>query len=147
MSMEENLDLVSRYFDEIWNKGNLDAERRYIDENVVVHASPVPGAPAGVSGALQVVGMFRSAMPDLHVTNDVMIAEGDKVIQHYVATGTHNGAPLFGVAALNKQLSFTGVNEFRIGGGKIVERWGVVDAAAVLQQLGLIPAPPQRPAA
>ena len=43
MSTEENKELVQNYFEEIWNKGNLEKESQFVDQNIVVHAAPFPG--------------------------------------------------------------------------------------------------------
>lgn len=141
MSIEQNLEFIRRYFDEVWNKGNLDKEAQFISEKVVVHAPPIPGLPPGVAGPLAVVGMFRAAMPDLHVSHDALFGGGNKVAHHWVARGTHIGAPLFGVPATGKEIQLNGINVFRIEGDKIVERWGAIDTLGVAQQMGLAPDP------
>ncbi|MBN8231535.1 ester cyclase [Corallococcus macrosporus] len=141
MSVEQNKEFIRRYFDEVWNKGNLDKEAEFIGKDAVVHAPPIPGLPPGIAGPLAVVGMFRAAMPDLHVSHDVLFGEGDKMAHHWVARGTHRGAPLFGAPPSGKELQLNGINVFRIVGGKIVERWGSIDTLGVAQQMGLAPDP------
>lgn len=140
MSTEENVALIRRYFDVIWNQGDLAREGEFVSQDVVVHARPFPGQSVGIAGAVEVAGTFRAAMPDLHITHDLLFGEGDKVIQRWHTVGTHRG-DLFGVRATGKQLTITGINIFRIAGGRIVERWGTVDALGVLVQLGVVSIP------
>ena len=65
---------------------------------------------------------FLGAFPDLKVTTDFLVAEGDKVVHHWTATGTHKGE-LVGIPATGKQIEMTGIAIVRIAGGKIAELW------------------------
>jgi predicted ester cyclase len=140
MSSESNKQLITTYFETIWNEGRFDQEPRFVDENVVVHAPPIPGIPDGIGGPLAIVGTFRASLPDIHLVNDDLIAENDTVVQRWTARGTHTGLPLFGAPPSGNTLVMTGINEFRLADGRIVERWGVMDAAGLMRQLGLVPA-------
>jgi len=134
MNTELNKELIRRYFSEIWNKGNLYKEREFVAQDVLVHAPPFPIA-GGIAGPLQIVSIFRTALPDLYLRNDILFAEGDRVVQHFVVTGTHSGADLFGVPASGRTLTISGINIFRIANGRVVERWGTINAAGLMQQL------------
>jgi len=140
MTVEQNKTLIETYFQTIWNEGRFAEEPRFVDEHVVVHAPPIPGIPDGIAGPLAIVGTFRAAIPDIHLVNDDLFGEGATVIQRWTASGTHTGEPLFGVAPTGARLTMTGINEFRLADGRIVERWGVMDAAGLMRQLGLMPA-------
>lgn len=140
VTVADNKALVATYFETIWNEGRFDEEPRFVDEDVVVHGPSFPGIPSGIAGPSAIVGAFRAAVPDIHLVNDDIFGEGDVVIQRWTAKGTHTGASLFGAPPNGEALTMTGINEFRIAGGRIVERWGVMDAAGLMQQLGLVPA-------
>jgi predicted ester cyclase len=135
----KNMDLIVRYFDTIWNKGEFEREPEFVAENVVVHQPPIPGLPEGIAGPLQIVGTFRAAIPDIHVEHTVLFGEGDKVVHRWVAKGHHTAAPLFSAAITDKEITMTGINTFRIANGRIVERWGHMDSLGLVQQLGLAP--------
>ncbi len=139
MTVEANTALVRNYFEEIWNKFNLDAEGDFVASDIVVHQPPIPGLPGGIAGPIQIVTTFRQAMPDLNVTIDDLFGEGDLVVDRWAAVGTHTGEPLFGVAATGRPIQISGIHEFRIADGLIAERWGVVDELGLAQQLGLAP--------
>ena len=83
MSSESNKQLITTYFQTIWNEGRFDQEPRFVDENVVVHAPPIPGIPDGIAGPLAIVGTFRASVPDIHLVNDDLIAESDTVVQRW----------------------------------------------------------------
>ncbi len=139
-AVKQNEDLIVRYFDTIWNNGQLERESEFVATDVVVHQSPVPGLRDGIAGPLQIVGLFRAAIPDIHLEHLVLFGEGDKVVHRWEAHGHHTGAPLFGVDATQKEIFMTGINTFRVASGRIAERWGHMDTLGLLQQLGLAPA-------
>jgi steroid delta-isomerase-like uncharacterized protein len=141
VSAAENRELVERYFETIWNNGELEREAEFVAQDITVHAPPMPGIPDGMAGPLAIVKTFRSAVPDLRLRNTVLIAEGDRVVQRWMVTGTHTGTDLFGVEPQGASLTLTGINEFRIENGRIQERWGVMDVLGMLQQLGAVPDP------
>jgi len=143
MSAEENKALIRRYFDTIWNKGEFQREPEFVALDVVVHAPPIPGIPVGIAGPLAIVGTFRAAVPDLHLTQDVVFGGGDKVVQIWTTRGFHTGAALFGFPPKGAELVLTGVNIFRLANGRIVERWGTMDLMGMMQQLGVAPATPE----
>lgn len=81
---------------------------------------------------------LRAAFPDLRVSVDRILAEGDMVALHWSATGT-NTAKVPGFPGEGKRVSVDGMSFFRFAGGKIVEEWSTYDNLTILKQLGLIP--------
>jgi steroid delta-isomerase-like uncharacterized protein len=137
MSTEENKAIARRDVEEVWNQGKLDV----IDEIFATdYVGQFVGSPDfhGPEGCKQFVTMYRTAFPDFHVTVHDMIAEGDKVVTRWTATGTHKGE-LMGISPTGVQETHTGINIGRISGGKIVEEWSSWDALGMLQQLGVVP--------
>src|SRR5215211_1252973 len=94
----------------------------------------------GIEGLTQFVSMIRSALPDLRITLEEDIAEGDKVVSRWRAQGTHQGE-LMGIAPTSNQVTITGITIHRIEEGKIVEEWENWDALGLMQQIGAIPSP------
>jgi len=105
----------------------------------VIHHDPVlyPGE-LDLETHKQVMSMYFTALPDFHGTLNDIIAEGDKVVTRWTATGTHQGE-LMGVPPTGKQVVFTGMTVLRLADGKIVEAWWSYDALGLMQQLGAIP--------
>jgi steroid delta-isomerase-like uncharacterized protein len=139
MSAEENKTIVRRVFDEVINKGDLNVVDQVIASDYVYRS---PGSPElrGPEGFKQLITMYRSAFPDLHLDVDELIAEGNTVVSRWTGRGTHKGE-LMGIPPTGKQVSVTGVVISRFAGGKAVEDWELIDTLTMLQQLGAIPAP------
>jgi predicted ester cyclase len=138
MSVEQNKAVVYRYFEEIWNKGNLAVVDQLIAPNVIGH---VAGQQVqGREVLKQRVAMGHSSYTDLSFTIEDEIAEGDKIAVRWSHRGRHTGE-LMGAAPTGKIVTVTGINIFRLAGGKIEEIWVNSDDLGELQQLGLVPMP------
>jgi steroid delta-isomerase-like uncharacterized protein len=136
---EANKALVRRFTNEVMNRGNLRVVDEIVAPNAVNHSSP-PGFPAGTAGVKQMATMYRSAFPDVRITIEDLVAEGDRVAARWSATGTHRGE-LMGIPATGKRVTVTGIEINRIVDGKIVEHWESFDQLGMMQQLGVVPAP------
>ena len=140
MSAKENKAIVQRFWG-VWEEENfVDLIDELLAPDYVNHSPGMPGQPTGPEGVKAVVSMFRSGMPDLRVTIEDMIAEGDKVAVRYTIEGTHEGE-LFGVPPTGQRLSIKSISVERVSDGKIIEHWRVTDSLDMMQQLGAIPTP------
>jgi predicted ester cyclase len=136
MPTDENKAIVRRYIEEAVVKGNL----AIIDELMSPHyRNPMmPSAAAPGSGAeryKQAVASTRAAFPDMDVTFDCMIAEGDLVAYETTWQGTHRGT-WRGIAPTGKRVAWRATCFRRVVDGKVVEGWGTYDWLGVLEQLG-----------
>lgn len=136
---EENVALIRRLYDEVWNQKKLERLDELVAADQVDHSLP-PGYPPGSEGAKAFIGMYLNAFPDLEITLEDIFAAGDKVASRWIATGTHSGE-LMGIPATGKRVTVTGISINRISGGKVVENWGEFDALGMMQKLGVVPAP------
>ena len=134
----ENKALVRRGLEEIWNKGNLAVVDELTAANHVAHDPANPSAGRGPQAEKQLVTMYRTALPDIHIAIDEMIADGDKVVTRWTARGTHKG-DLMGIAPTGKQVTITGITIDRVAGGKVEESWTNWDTLGMMQQLGAVP--------
>ena len=139
MSAEESKATMHRYLG-VFEQGNIDLLDELLAPDYTNHSPATPDLPTGPEGVKAVVSMFRSAMPDLRVVVEDMIAEGDKVATRYTLEGTHEGE-LFGVPPTGQRLSIKSITVERVSNGKIIEHWRVTDELGMMQQLGVIPAP------
>jgi steroid delta-isomerase-like uncharacterized protein len=137
MAAEELKAIARRYIEEVWNNGNLVLIDELFTPDYINH-SPNVGQMAGPEGLKQLIATFRRAAPDLHLTINDMIAEGDRVVTRWTAQGTHQGE-LMGVPPTGKQIAVTAIVIDRIVDGRIVEHWAGRDDLGLFQQLGLIP--------
>jgi steroid delta-isomerase-like uncharacterized protein len=138
MSTEQNKARSRRIFEEVWGKGNIAVIDELTAPNFVDH-NAAPGLPPGVEGLKQFVVMYRSAFPDMQISVDDLIAEGDKVVIRWTARGTNAGAFL-GMPATGKPVTVTGITIERKVDGMTVEGWNQFDQLGMLQQMGMIPA-------
>jgi predicted SnoaL-like aldol condensation-catalyzing enzyme len=140
---ERNKALVLQMYEEVWNKGNLDFIRTAVSPDFKDHPPtrffevPIRGQEALYEAATH----FRAGMPDFHDQMINIVAEGDRVVYVGRITGTHT-RPFFDFAPTGKKVSVLGINDFRLANGRIVERWGIFDVMGMMQQMGVIPAPP-----
>jgi len=133
---QENKAIFSRYLEEIWNKGNLAVVDEILTPDFVQHA---PGRDVkGLEAFKQYVMAFRTAFPDFHFTIEDQFAEGEKVVTHWTATGTHEGE-LMGIAATGKHITLPGTTITRFAGAKLAENLLYWDRLGLLQQLGVAP--------
>src|SRR5215212_1831072 len=144
MSEEENKALTRRSW-EIVTKGSLDTLEDALQEvyadDIVMH-EPDEDVHS-IEGLKQFVSMIRSALPDLHITLEDDIAEGDKVVSRWRAQGTHQGE-LMDIAATGNEVAITGITIHRVEEGKIVEEWENWDALGLMQQIGAVPFPEEQ---
>src|SRR5712692_3028623 len=135
MSTEENKAVIRRFWEAV-NQGYLNA----LDDTLAAsYKGRMPGLePLDCAGVKDVVAQYRSAFPDLHVTIDDMIAEGDKVATRVTMVGTHQGE-FQGIAPTGKQVSVTGLHIDRVLYGRSVRTWTNLDALGLLQQLDALP--------
>ena len=137
MSTATNKALARRVFEEGFNQGKAESIDELIAAEFVDHGA-APGVPdTGTESFRQTMLLFRTAFPDVHVTIDDMIAEGDRVVTRSLWHGTHRGT-FFGIPATGKSFSLTSTDILRIEQGKVVEHWGNEDDLGMLQQLGIL---------
>src|SRR5215207_1594217 len=139
MSVEDNKAIIRAYVEMVWYRKQLDRAEEVVASDFIDHA-PLPGQAPGLEGAKRKWAMYLTAIPDLRVTIEDLVAEGDKVAVRRSYEGTHQGE-LLGIPATGKQLQVGSISIFRLVDGKIAENWEQLDRLALLQQLGVIPAP------
>jgi steroid delta-isomerase-like uncharacterized protein len=131
---EENKALARRSW-EIVNQHNPDLIDEMYTSDFVWHE---PDQDIhGSEEAKQFVSTFFEAFPDLNVTVEDEIAEGDKVVTSWTIRGTHQGE-LMGIAPTEKQIELKGITIHRIEEGKIAEEWERYDNLGMMQQLGVV---------
>ncbi len=135
---EENKALVVRWFEEVWNKGRTEAIAEMLAADGIIHGlSAEAGMP--LRGPVEFKPFheaFRGAFPEIQVTVEDLIAEGDKVAVRCSVRGRHTGNHL-GIAASNAAVEFHGIGIVRIADGKIAEAWNNFDFLTMNQQIGL----------
>ena len=132
----DNRQIVQRFMDECWNKGNLNAVSELVADDCRYHDPVFPSLTSGAENLKNHIQTCRNGFPDLMFTIDDTIAERNEVVIHWTGTGTHKGQFL-GMPPTNKKASVTGTSIFRIEGEKIVEEWANWNLMSMLEQLGI----------
>jgi steroid delta-isomerase-like uncharacterized protein len=131
-----------RRFHDALNTGDAELISKTIDELVEPNAvirTPLPIEATGAQLAKEVFGRLLRAYPDLHITVEDLIEEGDKIVSRNVVTGTHQGEYM-GLPPTGKSVTYNEIFIVRFAGGRIAESWGVVDVFSQMKQLGVVPA-------
>src|SRR5262245_28721177 len=136
MGNEENTALVRRFYEEVWNRGNVDVTEDVFAEDYVRHDLRPSEAEPGPRGQARIASEFRSAFPDLRMRVDLIVAQDDLVAARWTTEGTNAGA-WGGRAPTGTHAVFSGVNIFRFEEGKVVELWNHRDDFGLMQQLGV----------
>jgi steroid delta-isomerase-like uncharacterized protein len=141
MSAQDNKAVVERLLN-AWNDSDFQViEEELVASDFVNHnPPPVPGIGRDRDGMLAAMRYMRQAFPDGRAESVNLVAEDDRVVVQDVVRGTHQGE-FMGVSATGRQVSFEFVHIFRLAEGRIVERWGLVDAMGLMMQLGAIATP------
>jgi steroid delta-isomerase-like uncharacterized protein len=129
--------LARRYIEDVVNRGDVGAIGEFFADNPVLRCSQMPDIRDRET-LKQVTTMVRTAFPDLHIAVEDAIAEGDKVVLRWTLTGTQRGE-FMGIAPTGRTVSVSGINIFRVAGGRIAEQWEELDLAGIFQQLGAFP--------
>jgi steroid delta-isomerase-like uncharacterized protein len=130
-----------RRFCNATNTGDAELISNTIDELVEPDAlirTPLPLETTGAQKLKEVFARLHRAYPDLHVTIEDLVAEGDRVVSRNTVTGTHQGEYM-GLPATGKSVTYNEIFIARFAGGRIAETWGGVDVLSQMRQLGAIP--------
>jgi predicted ester cyclase len=139
-SSEQNKAVVQRYFEEVYNEGKYALIHDLFHTDFTDY-SQHPGK--GASLAKHMVDFERSVFPDIHITIEDMMADGDDVIVRLTIRGTHGGT-YQGITPTGRRAEFLGVQRMRFEEGRIASVvWHHFDKLMMLQQLGALDMPPQ----
>ena len=127
---------IERYCNEVWGQGNLDAIDDIFASDYIRHGPALEGGTTdGAKGLKDLVGLYRTAAPDLAVPLQTIVGEGDTVLTRWAATGTNSGE-FAGQAPTGKAFEIFGFWMHRFENGKIVEEWATWDTQDFLAQIG-----------
>src|SRR5262245_8956359 len=137
MTQEETNTRVIREVTRVFkNEHNVDGVDHLFAKNFVHHfRDPLP---SGFEGLRQVGIMMNGAFPDVVVTEEDLIAAGDRVVERSSAAATHTGA-LMGAPPTNKRVHWSEIHVYRLKDGRIAEHWAEIAMMELLQQTGVLP--------
>jgi len=133
------LAIVEAFVEEYKNQHNWDCVDTYIAEDCKLHL-PLPGLPPGREGMRVNGRMVCTAFPDVHVTREFAVVQDGIVVERAHAKATHK-APLMGIPASNKPVTWTELHAYRVEGDQISAIWTEADFLGILVQIGAVEMP------
>ena len=124
MAVQDNREIVRRYFEQVWNRGDMQAANEVLAYNFSLSC----GALEGREAIKMFISEFRSVFPDVHFTILSMLNEGDKVVVSWVLTGANPD---------KAARPTTGLGIYRIANDRIAEAWAHTDNGAP-RRIGIV---------
>lgn len=147
MSEQENVALVKRWFQEVWNEGRTETVMELLTPKVMGIGQVEDGSTITTPEEFLVfMKRLRGAFPDIQFELEDVFGSGDKVAARWTMRGKHAGDHL-GVAASGKNVAIRGISIITIRGGKLVEGWDNWDQLKMMQEIGAVEVPTARLAA
>jgi len=131
--------VIRAWFEQLWNQKREETIDQLLGPQAEVHGLPTPdGRPIrGPEGFKVFYRAFRDTFPDIHVTVQRTITEGNMVTAQCHVTGRHTGSAL--ARASGAAIDFSGMVIVRVEDGRIVEGWNSFDFLRLYQQIGALP--------
>jgi steroid delta-isomerase-like uncharacterized protein len=136
---EANKAKTQQFYDQVFNGHNLAVIDSFCSPDFTDHNPDQGHSGKGIEDLRAQLKSFFESFPDIHVTTNFMIAQGDTVVAYLTMAGTNSGA-MGGMPATNKQVTMDGIDIIAIKDGKAIERWGFSDNMKMMQQMGMMPA-------
>ena len=130
---QEHAATMNRWMEQAINGGNLQVVEE-LAHPAYVYRNPTEEL-RGAEAIKDLFSAYRAGFPDFHVRVDDRVAAGDRMVQAFTITGTHEGE-FMGLSATGRKIEVHGIVMSRFEDGKIVEEWEVIDQLSFLQQLG-----------
>jgi predicted ester cyclase len=130
-----NKDLIRAFHRRLWAEGDLGVLDEMVDPDAVVHWGD--SESRAISAIREDVERYVTAFSDVRTSIDELVGDADKVVVRWQTVGVHTG-PYGKVLPTGRRVTMTGVDVYRLQGGRIVEAWSMWDALAAYQQLGLV---------
>ena len=133
-----NAAVVREYHERVWVHDDLDVLEESWDPTAAVSVSGF--ADSTVEAIREDVLRYRGAFTDVESRILNLVAQDDKVVLHWETSGRHIG-PYGSVAATGRVITMTGVDIFRLAGGRIIACTSLWDGLSVYEQMGVLTAP------
>ena len=133
-AVRSNTEIIREYTQRVFNEHNPDLASEYLAPEMKWHGGLL-GTVEGLENVTEMLRGFIGAVPDLHATEQDVVAAGDTVAVRFVVQATHEGN-LLGIEPTGRRLRWDAVDIYRLSDGMIVEEWAGDDIAAILHQVG-----------
>ncbi|MBA7537311.1 hypothetical protein ES705_29578 [subsurface metagenome] len=120
---------------EIWNGGNLALADELYSPKFLYRPIDISEDIVGIDAFKELVKGVRTTYPDFNVKSKELIIKNDRIVNHWMTTGTNTG-PLGELPPTNKKIQISGITIIKVVNGKIAEEWLFYNYAAIYRQLG-----------
>jgi steroid delta-isomerase-like uncharacterized protein len=135
-TIDKNKKIADLYFNEVWNKGNVNLLDSLLTKDYINHTPSAPTIP-GPNGLRPIILAIRKAFPDLHFDIKEVITTEEYITIRTVMTGTQKDT-LFGILPTGKYIEVNQINIERVKNGRITEHWRITDELTMMKQLGIV---------
>lgn len=146
VAIEDNKAIVQRYIEELWNRRNSAVAAELFTDSYTIHQGG-QSIPANPEFFTQSMAIIIRGLPDLRMTIDQLVGEGDLVVANWTNRGRQTGELQLPSQQVlppsGREVTFTESATFRIDNSRIAEVWYVSDRLTMMQQLGAISLPGQ----
>jgi steroid delta-isomerase-like uncharacterized protein len=136
--MADYKQMAERWYEEVMSEGKIEVIDELCSPDYIEN-DPLPGTGADLAGLKEGVTQIRAAFPDIQASADDIIVEGDRLAVRSTLRATHEG-DFIGIPASGKKIEVSNYDFVRFEDGLAVEHWGVIDSAALMEQIGAVPA-------
>jgi predicted ester cyclase len=138
VTLEQNLAVIRDYHERVWVHDDLSALDEYWDPAAAVEVTGFDDS--SIEAIRADVLRYRGAFTDVRTSILDLLGQDDQVVLHWETTGRHVG-PYGSVAATGRDITMTGVDIFRLAGGRIVACRSLWDGLSVYVQMGVLDYP------
>ncbi len=137
MPTRDNKAVYRQFIEEVANRGNFALADELLADDVIEYEVLPEGLPPNGDGIRQLFKLLRRAFPDLHISIEDLLNDGDKVIARVTLRGTHR-EEFMGMPATGRKVEYEAIDISRVVAGKIVEHWGIPNYLTLFRQLGIL---------
>lgn len=136
----ENTKHVDRIIEDAWNNGNLEVVDELVASDYELHIPNAPKEFRGPEGFKEFVQMYRTAFPDLTLSVEDRVVEGDKIVDRFMCRGTHEGE-LMGIEPTGEEIEVMSIVIHHLEDGQLVADDALLDNLGLMRQLGVVELP------
>jgi steroid delta-isomerase-like uncharacterized protein len=134
---DEMRGLVRRHVEEGFNRGDWTVCESTLADDYSAYHGADGKANVGRDAYIKVCEFLRESFPDVHITIEDLIVEGDKIVMRYTERGTLTGRPFLGIEPTGQRYAKPGTTVYRVVDDRLSESWGVEDTLGWFRQLGV----------
>ena len=128
--------LVRRHIDAGFNRGDWTVCETTLADDYTARYGADGEANVGRDHYVRVCTFLRKSFPDVAISIEDLVVEGDKIVNRYIERGTLTGRPFLGIEAAGQRYAKPGTTVYRVAHGQLAESWGVEDTLGWFRQLG-----------